>query len=322
MRTEARAACGTEAGRAWRGVARATVAAVLAGTAAASSLQVTVPDGALAVGDRLHLRIAAPTGEDGSWGTPEVEVDVASDWAEVQEPRYLPGTDPPAWEVVLAPLAVGELELPPIGIPLRGSDGQLEKIRAQEMPTVTVASVLPPGGDAEPAPLRAPRGVSGFPWEWVMPSLVVLLPMLGLATWWWRRRRQVETRGAERRRLSPLAELEAEAAEIEQLVGRVPAAELCDRLAAASRRFLERRTGEPAAEMTSFELRVLGRRVGWPAPVRRRIQLVMDLADGVRFGRLPVRDDDLHGGVAAATAAARELVAHLDEAQAEREATA
>ena len=96
--------------------------------------------------------------------------------------------------------------------------------------------------------------------------------------------------------LPPLAELEALASELEERVGREPADGVCDRLAAGLRHYLERRTGEPAEEMTSFELRLLARDRGWPETTQRLVQRVMGVADGIRFGRRPSTDEELRRG--------------------------
>jgi hypothetical protein len=98
-------------------------------------------------------------------------------------------------------------------------------------------------------------------------------------------------------------------------VGREPADGVCDRLAAGLRHYLERRTGEPAEEMTSFELRLLARDRGWPESARSQVQRVMGFADGTRFGRRPSTDDELHGAISRTLEAARSVEAHLEAAE-------
>jgi hypothetical protein len=63
--------------------------------------------------------------------------------------------------------------------------------------------------------------------------------------------------------------------------------------------------------MTSFELRLLARRLGWPEPVQRGIHRVMQVVDGVRFGRRPAAGGELRQAVDVALDTARGLEAHL-----------
>ena len=110
---------------------------------------------------------------------------------------------------------------------------------------------------------------------------------------WRRRRRRDEASGAPV--LSPLEELQRTLVDLGPRIGREPAEVVCDRLASAVRRFLERRSGEPAAEMTSHELQVLARRSGWPEDVQTALLRVMRTADGARFGRIPAGETELSG---------------------------
>ncbi len=286
-------------------VMTAAAATALPAAAPAPTLEVDVPHAAFSVGDRVPLRVEARGGGDGLWGDLSVHVQPGGPWEVVDGPTAVPEASPPAWRVTLVPMQVGELALPEMAATLRPASGEPEQVAPSPAPQVTVASVLPPGEEVEPAPLLDPVGVHGLPWEWVVPALPLLLPLLA-AAWWWRRRRRL---GAEEGRptRSPLAELDALVAELGRRVGRDPAEALCDRLAAGTRRYLERRTGHPALEMTSFELRLLGRREAWPEQVRRSLQRVTELADGVRFGRAATTDAELRAALAAAVELGREL---------------
>jgi hypothetical protein len=173
-----------------------------------------------------------------------------------------------------------------------------------------VASVLPPEGEAEPAPLRNPLGVHGLPWEWFVPILLVLVPALAAQYWWLSRRRRVAEDDVDAH-LPPLEQFEKLAGELSAGVGVSPAEEICDRLAGGYRRYLERRTGDPTLEMTSFEMRVLARRRSWPEATQRSIQRVMGVVDGVRFGRRSVPGAELDQAVAAALDGAHALERHL-----------
>ncbi|HHQ48368.1 MAG TPA: hypothetical protein ENK19_05730 [Acidobacteria bacterium] len=218
---------------------------------------------------------------------------IADRWAEVQPPQPVVGSDPPAWTVVLAPLATGTLDLPPISVTVRKPGGAPQTVTPAEAPKVKVVSVLPPGEKVKPAPLADPIGVTGFPWEWVLPiaAAVALLLLVAWALARWRRRRHGETE--EERSLPPLEELRSLVAELAEAAGSAPMEDTCDRLARGVRRFLERTTGESAMEMTSFEIQRLARRSGWPQTVQAALRDALGLADRVRFARRPVAEAQL-----------------------------
>jgi hypothetical protein len=264
------------------------------GTAGAgdASLEIRVPDHAVTIGDRVSVRVQARGGEDGLWGDLDLTQAQGDSWELVEGPREIPGATPPSWEIVLVPMVLGELELPGIEASLRNSEGEAVNIGADPVPTITVGSVLAPEDEGAPAPLRPPVGIKGFPWEWVVPACVLLLPLVVLVAWWWRSRSK---RGEEADvpRLAPFDELEKLLAEFGEAISHQPAAVVCDRLARGVRRYLERRTGEPAIEMTSHELGILARAGGWPQEVQAGLQNITGVVDGVRFGRRPVADAEL-----------------------------
>jgi len=274
------------------------------------SLDITVPKGAVTVGDRVVVRVQARGGEAWLWGDLTVRVARGGRWAVVDGPLEIGGSRPPAWSVTLAPMETGELDLPELVVSARPPDGEARSVAANETSAVNVASVLPPEGEAEPAPLRNPLGVHGLPWEWLVPILIVLIPALAAQYWWLKRRR----RGVDAEvdaHLPPLEQFEKLATELAAGVGAVPATDLCDRLAGGFRRYLERRTGEPTLEMTSFEMRVLARARRWPEATQRALHRVMQVVDGVRFGRRSVPGAELGQAVSAALDGARELELHL-----------
>lgn len=286
------------------------VSAVVVASAAPAALDVTVPPASVRVGDRIPVRIAARGGEDLMWGELEVAVEAAGSWAVVDGPREVAGARPPVWELVLAPMAVGEIDLPAVRAGVRDADGEAAEVLAPELPTVSVVSVLPDEEEAQPAPLRGPLGVSGFPWEWVLP---LALPVLcaAAALGWWGRSRRGRKGVAAVAVLAPFDELTALLDRLEDRVGREPAESICDRLAGGLRHYLERATSEPAEEMTSFELRLLARRQEWPDPVQRGIQDVMRVADRVRFGRLAAAEGDLRHAIETGRDVGRRLEDHL-----------
>jgi len=255
------------------------------------------------------------------WGELAVAIEADGPWAVVEGPREVAEARPPVWELVLSPMAVGELSLPDFAAGVRGVDGEAEEVGAAELPIVDVVSVLPDEEEVQPAPLRDPVGVSGFPWEWVLPFLMPVLG-LALALVWWGLRRKTRGAAAGAVMLAPFEELMALLDRIEGRIGREPGESVCDRLAGGLRHYLERTSSEPAEEMTSFELRFLARTQQWPEDVQRGIQGVMTVADRVRFGRVSADDSELRRAVEMSRGVARSLEDHLvvdeeDEAQLE-----
>ena len=308
-------------GLAMRGSAVLLVAALVAGSglAAEPMLEVSAPSTAVTVGDRVSLRVQARGGERWMWGELTVAVTADGPWAVVDGPHEVAGAQPPAWELIVAPMKTGTIPLPELRASVRPPDGAPRVVTTGEAVSIEVASVLPAEGEAEPAPLRDPVGVHGLPWEWLVPILIVLVPALALQHWWLRRRRRaaVAEDGAD---LPPLRQLEELALALEADLAGAPAELTCDRLAAGVRRYLERRTGEPAREMTSFELRSLARRLAWPESVQRGLHRVMQLVDGVRFGRRRASEGELRQAIGAAVDTARSLEAHLAPAEEPMEA--
>jgi len=302
-------------------LAAAILVAASAAVAAADppSLEIAASPAQLRVGDRLEVMASARGGDGWLWGELSVALEPGGPWALVDGPTAVPGTRPPAWRLTLAPMALGDQTLPTITVSARSSDGETTEVTSDEPVSVSVVSVLDGDeGNTDPAPLRGPVGVRGFPWEWVVPITGALLPLLAGVAWLWRGRGQTDEAG--RTLVPPFAELEALASALDGRVGREPADGVCDRLAAGLRRYLERRTGEPAEEMTSFELRLLARRRGWPETSQRLVRGVMELADGIRFGRRPATDEELRRAIAQALDAARSIEAFLDAAERDRAA--
>jgi len=280
-------------GTVWVGM---TVWLLLTAAAVASDeapvLEITVPPGAVSVGDRVPVRVVARSGEELMWGELRIGSESEKSWAVVEGPRELAGSRPPVWELIMAPMAVGEVAVPAISAVVRDPGGEPREVAATDLPTVNVASVLPVDEEVQPAPLRGPIGVSGFPWEWVGPLAVPVLGLAAVLAWWGRRRRRFGE-GAAVSLVAPIDELEATLKRLRGRVGREPSEGVCDRLASGLRHYLERRSGQPAGEMTSFELRLLARKLSWPETIQRGIQTVMGMADRVRFGRMAADDVEL-----------------------------
>lgn len=303
---------------------RALAVAVLVAVPAAAAEPVVELEASptqVRVGDRVEVTATA-RGDDGwLWGEPTVAADPDGPWAVAGAPSAVAGARPPAWRIELIPLALGEQKLPEVTVSARSPQGETMTVTSTDPPEISVKSVLAADEETpEPAPLRDPIGARGFAWEWVAPFLIALLPVLAGGVWLWRGRSKDAADAGARSLLPPLAELEALTAELEPRVGRDPSDGICDRVAAGLRRYLERRTGEPAEEMTSFELRLLARRRGWPEDSQRLVQRAMAVADGVRFGRRLIGDAELRSALADVVAAARSVEGFLVAAEAPLEA--
>jgi hypothetical protein len=292
------------------------VAATSSG-ASGPELDVMITETELQVGDRLVIRVVARGGDGLLWGEPRITADRGA-WAVVDGPRALAGSQPPAWQLTIAPLLVGEQALPEVRATVRSADGTTREAAVSGAPLVRIASVLPAGDqEIEPAPLRDPIGAVGTHWEWLMPVLAGIFVLLVMLLWWRHRRSgSAVTEPA----VAPLIELKTLIEALRKRIGREPAAGICDRLAGGLRCFLERRTGEPAQEMTSHELHQAARRLSWPAVVQRSLQQVLATADGVRFARRDSTDAELGAAVEAALVVGHEIEAHLAPAETEMEA--
>ncbi|MCP4895902.1 MAG: hypothetical protein GY906_02920 [bacterium] len=278
-------------------------------------LEISVRTDVVTVGDVVQVSVQARGGRDLNWGELEVAVTDQGPWALVQQPRSVAASRPPAWDVLLAPMKLGELELPEFQVTVRSADGAVARAEVISLPSVQVETVLPPDQETAPSPMRQPVGVHGFPWEWVAPAAIVLLPFMMVGVWMMQRARSKHQTGV--MALAPLEELELRMAKLTNRVGKDPGEFVCDQLAAGLRCYLERRSGEPVGEMTTFEMRVLARSAGWPEPVQRGMAVAMDAADGVRFGKRAVSDSGLRSAIDSALATGRGFEAHVQSLEQE-----
>lgn len=285
------------------------VGVVFAGTPA---IEVQAPSSPLSVGDALKIQVRAVGGEDGLWGELKVESSEDGDWAVLEGPTAVSASTPPSWELSIAPLKTGELSLPPLSVRWRKGQDAPREISPANSPKITVASVIPPKDEKGPAPLKAPLGVEGFPWEWVLPFAVLLVLIGGLAylIWYfWPGRKKPSEEDVPL--LPPWEEFRRAMLEAEGRIGRESAGAICDRLSLVLRKYLERRSESPAAEMTSSELRFLAKEQGWPVEVQVELQKVTLLFDAVRFARKPVSEAELREGLDGARVLARRLEEYL-----------
>jgi hypothetical protein len=147
------------------------------------------------------------------------------------------------------------------------------------------------------------------------------VPFLGIAAVLvaWSRRRQQPGGFSAEKALTPMAEFDALVEHLEKRVGHESIEGLCDRLAHGMRRYLQRQSMHPAADMTSYELRLLVRDLGWPDNARRLLPSVMSTADQVRFARVAAVDGDFRSALHSAREVARSIDDHLAMERAARE---
>ena len=281
------------------------VAGASAGT---PGIQVQVPSSPLSVGDPLKVQVRASGGEDGLWGEPKVESSGDEDWAVIDGPTAVASATPPTWELSIVPLKVGTLSLPALSVRWRKGQDTPQDIRPAELPKITVASVISPDDQKGPAPLKAPLGVQGFPWEWVLPVTGLLALIAGFIYliwrfWPWRKKSAAKDIPL----LPPWEEFRRAMMEAEGRIGRESAGAICDRLSLVLRKYLERRSDSPAAEMTSSELRFLAKQRQWPVEVQVELNKVTQLFDAVRFARKTVSEAELREGLEGARVLARRL---------------
>jgi hypothetical protein len=225
----------------------------------------------------------------------------------VDSPRAISGARPPAWQVVLAPLAVGHLRLPELSARLEDAGGETVTVGHSELPTVRVDSILGSSYEVVAAGLREPVGADGRPWELLGIAVAVLLFLpLARALWRWRR----SAVAAPQRELDPFEELQSQSIQLHRQVGRSAVDRLCDELARALRTYLGRRLEIPATEMTSRELRAVATAERWADEGRRSLERVVGLADMVRFARQQPVEAELREAIAAAV-----TVGHFVEAR-------
>lgn len=285
--------------------------------AEAPKIEIQAPSTPLSVGDPLKVQVRASGGEDGLWGELKADVPEDGDWALLEGPTAVAGASSPAWELSLAPLKVGKLDLPPLSIRWRKGEAQPLEITPAETPEITVASVIPPGDQKGPAALKDPIGVQGFPWEWVLPIAVLLLLILGLALLLRSLRRRKKLRDESAPALPPWEEFRRAMREVEGRIGKDAADAVCDRMAFILRKYLERRSDHPAAEMTSSELRFLARELQWPSEAQIDLQKILLLFDSVRFARKAVSEAALREAGEKARGIARLLEDHYLPAEVE-----
>jgi hypothetical protein len=286
------------------------LAAVLLAPPDAARVTATASKSELRVGEAFVVELSA-SGPEGTVFTFPKEA--GNEAVELREAATAAGGSSPPPPGVrryqAAAFALGDVELPAIGVPYRLPDGTTGTATTAPIP-LRVASILPKEPKEQKlADIRGPVPLAiGGPF-WVALGGALLL--LGALTFWvWRRRRPRPEPAA-----APPVPAEDEAlAALERLA----ASGLVERadyrgyyiaLAEIAKRYLERRLGAPVLEMTSAEMAAFLRdhpRVATFAGVARELA---GAADRVKFAGVAGLEDEARRHLAAA----RGLVRGIEE---------
>lgn len=215
-------------------------------------------------------------------------------------------------------LALGDVELPAVGVPYRLADGAAGTATTEPI-KLRVESVLPKDPKQQKLiDIRGPVPLTiGAPF-WIALGLVVAA-LGALGFWLWRRRRPAPAPVKEPA-LAPdveaLRQLDALAAA--GLIERADYRAYYIALSEVAKRYLERRLGAPVAEMTSTEMAAFLRDHPAASPFAAAMRDLSGAADRVKFAR----GDALEAEARRHLDAARALVRGIEERLRPREQVA
>jgi hypothetical protein len=186
---------------------------------------------------------------------------------------------------------------------------------------LTVASRLPKDKKPEEITPKADKGIRipAIPAKvWAALAAAVAL-VTGLAWWWIARRRRASVAGEPA--LPPVPPGEELRRELERLAPAVDmlgddARGFYSELTHAVKRYLERTTGDPVLEWTTFETVRRFREKGFDLPAEVALPDLLASADRVKFGKGAATRDDAREGLARA----RRLHDHVEAREAARRA--
>jgi hypothetical protein len=311
-----------------RAVRRALLAAlsllaVSVSVAPAATLRVELEPTEATVGDRVRatLVLEAEPGELAgeprfpAWGKTWGEAEIV----EAGAPQH---SDAAGGVVVrqtltLAAFRPGDLALPATAVVLPGGG----EVATPNDLALRVRSVLP-AGEAEPQP-KPPLPPRALPWGnrfwWTLAGGLALCLALAAILLWRRRRAGASERGQEAA-LSPLDELLARLAKIEQ--AGEPLERTHTALSLALRRYLGRTLDFPAAESTTSEIQRQLRGRHLPGDIAQRATRLLRDCDGIKFARGETTPAELALRLAAAREMATAIDQYLNPAPAPLQATA
>lgn len=244
------------------------------------------------IGDpiQLTLVITHPAGYQAilpevgqAWGAvPNPEVAAATDWTVVaQSPATIAdngdGTETTTAVVDARLFTTGTVTTPPLEVTVTDGEGNLTRV-AFEPATITIASVLEPGG-GDLRDIKPQAGIRTVP-----VALIVaggLLAVIAAVILWRRRQRPapvVDSRTPYQRALDELAAIEAMALPAE---GRYK--EHYTLVSQAVRTYVEHRYGIPALERTTGEIRRDLRQTGMPPAITALLVAFLQESDLIKF---------------------------------------
>jgi len=250
-----------------RAVATAAKTEVTVGEAFAIDVTATGPEGTAftfppgAEAETFELRTAAPPGAAPVPGTHRYEATV---------------------------FTLGEVEIPPIPVRYRRSDGTEGETATEPIP-LKVVSLLPKDPDARKlADLRAPVPVS-IGRAFYLAAALALAAVVGLAVWLLRRRR----RRKRPETAPPVPELPPDVETLRALdalaasglLARAEYRRFYIALAATAKRYLERRLSAPVLEMTTTETLAFLRRHRHGSELVPVLRDLSEAADRIKFAR-------------------------------------
>lgn len=210
------------------------------------------------------------------------------------------------WSLVLVPLEPGELEVPPLRLPVRGPGGATGEVSTEPVPVVVSSNLPAPEPSEEGAPLAPPEAAPLKPaleaernwWPLVAAAALFVLAAVGgfvLLRRLRARRVEPEAEPAPRQPLRPAWELALEE------LDRIAAARYVEHglvmrqyveVTETLRRYLENRYGVPALECTTADLNELLRSAPVGSDVSARILSFLREADLVKFAKAAPRPDE------------------------------
>ncbi len=221
--------------------------------------------------------------------------------------------------VALVPFLAGTVRVPGPHYTFEdSSSGRKVDVRPPDL-ELQVASRLPKGEKPEQIAPKADKGIRipAIPAK-VWAALAAAVALVAGLVWWWlaRRRRRAAVGEPEAPPVPPGEELRRELdrlAPLVETVGDDPRG-FYSRLTHAVKRYLERTTGDPVLEWTTFETVRRFRERGFDLPADVALPDLLASADRVKFGKGAATRDEAR----AALDRARRLHAHVEAREAAR----
>ncbi len=240
------------------------------------------------IGDRISFTImAAYSGVDVAeqhFSTATGEFEILASRAQKGKPDAN-GKNTVAFAFALTTFSTGTITIPAMPVMFRKEDGSLIETRTTAIP-ITVKSTLAEQGDKGGLkPAKGLYNVRSYLWIWI------LLAALGIAliVWLWTQRTRSGVTVVEKQEplISPEDEaLQALDALLSEPVTDETIKEYYFRLSRILRRYIERRYGVSALEMTTAELVAAIRRLDLPLAAAQTFREFIDNADLVKFAKL------------------------------------